>query len=63
MPTQVALHYVPTDDIGLSGTLPQEVFALTSLQVVDFGRNYLTGTIPATIGRPDGLRVVELHQK
>ncbi|CAJ1962611.1 unnamed protein product [Cylindrotheca closterium] len=46
---------------GLSGTLPSELMALTSLQKISFAYNQLTGTIPGEYARLRTLFALELH--
>lgn len=43
---EVALSFV-----GLSGTLPTELLTLTKLRTLDLSDNYLSGTLPAWLGR------------
>jgi len=46
---------------GLSGTLPSELVALTSLQKISFAYNQFTGTIPAEYARLRTLFALEVH--
>jgi len=47
---------------GLSGTLPTEIVALTSLQMISFASNQFTGTIPSEYARLRTLFALELHR-
>ena len=45
---------------GITGTIPDSVGHLTSLEVIDFSSNNLTGSIPSTINNCSSLIVLDL---
>ena len=45
----------------LEGTLPDELFALRKLQVLDMSENKLNGTLPEALYSLHMLRVLNLH--
>ncbi|CAJ1961277.1 unnamed protein product [Cylindrotheca closterium] len=47
---------------SLTGTLPENMGAFSSLEVVDFGQNLLSGSIPPSIARDIRLRILRLSR-
>ena len=48
--------------LGLTGTLPDEISALTGLTTLDLGENELTGSLPAGLFNCTALEFLYLHQ-
>jgi hypothetical protein len=56
-----SVREIKLSNVGLSGTLPEQIGAMESLETLDLSNNELTGPIPVSYGSMTSMRRMDLH--